>query len=289
MDYQIFTDSCSDLPLSLVESHNISIISMIVTVDGEEYIDDLGKTFDRDAFFQQLKEGKQAATSQINIGTYYEAFKPFVEKGVPILYLAFSSALSGSYNNALSAVEMLKDAYETVAITVIDTKAACLGEGLLVYQAALLKEQGKSLEEVVEWVENHKMKLHSWVTVDDLKHLERGGRISSVAATMGSLLNVKPIIVVNPAGGLESIAKVRGRKKSLSYLVNQTVTGLRDAAEQTILIGHVGVPEEAEEIKQELLKKVKVKDIFVYPYGPTIAAHTGFGSIAVFSFGEDRR
>ncbi|MGX7418503.1 DegV family protein [Carnobacterium gallinarum] len=288
MSYQIFTDSCSDLPLDFVEQQKIAIISMIITIDGKEYIDDLGKTFDRANFFEQLKEGKQAATSQINIGTYYEAFKPYVEKGEPILYLAFSSSLSGSYNNALSAVQMLKDAYETVDITVIDTKAACLGEGLLVYQAALLKEQGKSLTEVAEWVESHKMKLHSWVTVDDLKHLERGGRISSVAATMGSLLNVKPIIIVNREGSLEPIAKVRGRKKSLHYLVNKTVEGLRNDAEQTIIIGHVGVPDEAEAIKKALLEQVQVKEILIYSYGPTIATHTGFGSVAVFSFGEER-
>ncbi|CRH20120.1 DegV family protein [Carnobacterium maltaromaticum] len=288
MSYQIFTDSCSDLSLEFVEKHKIAIISMIISIDGKEYSDDLGKTFNRNQFFQQLKEGKQATTSQINIGTYYEAFKPFVEKSEPILYLAFSSGLSGSYNNAVSAVQMLEDKFGTVDITVIDTKAACLGEGLLVYQAALMKEQGKTLTEVAQWVENHKMNLHSWVTVDDLKHLERGGRISSVAATMGSLLSVKPIIVVTPEGTLEPVAKVRGRKKSLHYLVDKTVEGLRDPENQTIIVGHVGVPEEAEEVKKELSEKVKVKEILVYPYGPTIAAHTGFGSMAVFSFGEVR-
>ncbi|MCO6017635.1 fatty acid-binding protein DegV [Carnobacterium divergens] len=288
MSFQLITDSCSDLPVSFVEEHQIAIISMTIQLEGKELVDDLGKTFDKEAFFQDLKNGKLATTSQINIGTYYERFKPFVEKQQDVLYLAFSSALSGSYNNALAAVEMLKEEFQTVNITVIDTKAACLGEGLLVYQAALLKDQGKSLSEVASWVEENKMNLHSWVTVDDLKHLERGGRISSVAATMGSLLNVKPIIIVNKAGGLVPISKVRGRKRSLNYLIDKTVEGIQNPTEQTILVGHVGVPEEAEQVKLELVNRLDVKDVLVYSFGPTIASHTGFGSIAIFSFGSKR-
>lgn len=210
-------------------------------------------------------------------------------KGQPIIFLGLSSGLSGSYNNALAAVEMLKETYEQVNITIVDSKAACLGEGLLVYEAVNRKKEGQSLEEVVTWLEDNKMKLHSWVTVDDIRHLERSGRISSVSATLGSVLNVKPIIVMNEKGGLVPSAKVRGRKKSLHYLINKTVEGIVDPENQTIFIGHVGVPEEAEWIKKEIESKIKVKDIQIHPYGPTIATHTGFGSVALFSFGEVRK
>ncbi|MEG0748786.1 MAG: DegV family protein [Carnobacterium sp.] len=285
MTYKIIADSCCDLPLEFVEKHHIHIMNMVINMEGKEIIDDLGKTFDREAFFKNIKEGKIASTSQINIGTYLEVFKYYVEKGEPILYLAFSSGLSGSYNNALAAVEMLREEYGTVDITVIDTLAVCLGDGLLVYEAANMKAAGKSLIEVTRWIEENKLKLHSWVTVDDIKHLERGGRISAVSATLGTLLNVKPIIIMNQLGGLVPYAKVRGRKKSLQFLVQKTAQGIIEPENQTIFIGHAGVPEEAEWIKEALLEKIKVKDIKIYPYGPTIASHTGFGSLAVFSFG----
>lgn len=289
MDYKIIADSCCDLPLDFIKENDIEIINLIINLEGKDYIDDMGETFDRDAFFEALKNGAMATSSQINIGKFIEVFKKYVEKGQPAVFLGLSSALSGSYNNAVTAVEMLKEEYDEVNITVVDSKAACLGEGLLIYEAVNRKNAGQSLEEVVSWLEEYKMKLHSWVTVDDIRHLERSGRISSVSATLGSVLNVKPIIVMNEKGGLVPSAKVRGRKKSLHYLVNKTVEGIVDPEDQTLFIGHVGVQQEAEWIKKEIESKINVKDIQVYPYGPTIASHTGFGSIALFSFGEVRK
>jgi len=289
MDYKIIADSCCDLPLDFIKNNDIEIINLMINMDGKDYLDDMGETFDRDAFFEALKNGAMATSSQVNIGTFLEVFKKYVEKEQPVLFLGLSSALSGSYNNAVTAVEMLKEEYGQVNITIVDSKAACLGEGLLVYEAVNRKNEGQSLEEVVDWLEEYKMKLHSWVTVDDIRHLERSGRISSVSATLGSVLNVKPIIVMNEKGGLVPFAKVRGRKKSLHYLINKTVEGMIDPETQTVFIGHVGVLEEAEWIKKEIESKIKVKDIQVYPYGPTIAAHTGFGSVALFSFGDVRK
>lgn len=281
-------DACCDLPLEFVEKNDIHIINMTINMNNKEYLDDLGETFDREAFFQAVKDGAIATTSQTNIGTYLEIFKYYIEKKESVLYLAFSSGLSGSYNNAMVAVDMLKEEYGSIDITVIDTLAVCLGDGLLIYEAVQLKKAGKSLAEVAQWVEEYKMKLYSWVTVEDIKHLERGGRISAVSATLGTLLNVKPIIVMNGIGKLVPFAKVRGRKKSLQFLVQKTVEGMIEPEKQTIFIGHVGVPEEAAWIKKALLEKTSVKDIQIYPYGPTIAAHTGFGSIALFSFGAEK-
>lgn len=289
MSYKLIADSCCDLPYTFIEEHDIDVVNLTVHMNGKELIDDMGKTFDRNQFFQELKNGAVATTSQINIGTYIDAFEKYVKEGTPILYIAFSSGLSGSYNNAVAAVEQLKEDYSNVAISIVDSKAACLGEGLLVYEAAMRKSSGVSLEEVVAWLEDNKMKVQSWVTVDDIKHLERGGRVSALSATVGTLLNVKPIIVVNPEGGLVPSGKVRGRKKSLQHLVNKTVEGIVNPEQQTLFIGHVGVPEEAEMVKQELLNKLTVKDIKVYPYGPTIASHTGFGSLSIFSIGEERK
>lgn len=288
MTYKIMTDACCDLPLEFVEENNIAIINMTININGKEHVDDLGKTFDREAFFQLVKNGEIATTSQINIGTYLEVFKQYIEKDEPVLYLAFSSGLSGSYNNAVTAVEMLEEEYGSIDITVVDTLAACLGEGLLVYETVRLKKMGKSLLEVTQWVEEYKLKLRSWVTVEDIKHLERGGRISAVSATLGTLLNVKPIIVMDRIGKLVPFAKVRGRKKSMQFLVQKTIDGMIEPEKQTLFIGHVGTPEDALWMKNAILEKSTVKDVQIYPYGPTIASHTGFGSMAVFSFGNSK-
>lgn len=289
MGFKLITDSCCDLPYTFVEEQDIDVVKLTVQMNGKEMIDDMGKTFNRDEFFNALKDGAVATTSQINIGTYMSTFEKYVKEGVPVLYIAFSSALSGSYNNAVVAVKELKEEYDTVDITIVNTKAVSLGEGLLVYEAAMKKAAGASREEIVAWLEENKTKVHSWVTVDDIKHLERGGRISAFSASLGTLLNVKPIIVVDRDGGLVPVGKVRGRKKSLNYLINKTVEGIVNPEEQTLFIGHVGVPEEAEAVKQSLLQQLTVKEIKVYPYGPTVAAHTGFGSISIFSIGEERK
>lgn len=289
MDYQLITDSCSDLPLEIVEQYDLDIVNFTITIGGEDLVDDMGRTFDKPSFFQRLKEGETASTSQVNVHSYIEIFKKYVDKGIPTVYLAFSSGLSGSLNNALQAREMLKEEYGEIDLSIIDTKGASLGEGLLVYEAAKRKHEGYSKEELIEWVESNKLNYHSWVTVDDIKHLQRGGRISATAATVGSLLSVKPIIVMNKEGKLIPVAKIRGRKKSIQHLIDQTVNNIKDAEEHAIFIGHVGVPEEAELIKTQLLEKLNPSECIVSSYGPTVAAHTGFGSLAVFSYGEKRQ
>ncbi|WP_423189577.1 DegV family protein [Alkalibacterium sp. f15] len=288
MDYQIITDSGSDLPLELVNRYNIDIVNFTIRIGEEELIDDMGKNFDKDAFFQRLKNGETASTSQINVHTYIEKFKCYIEKGIPVVYLAFSSALSGTFNSAVQARKILEDEYEEVNIDIIDTKAASLGQGLLVYEACQKKQEGYTREELINWVEDNKLNYHSWVTVDDIKHLQRGGRISATAATVGSILNVKPIIIVNTEGELVPAAKIRGRKKALNFLVDQTIKYLTETDEHSIFIGHVGVSEEAEFIKEKLLERVNPREIIVLSYGPTVASHTGYGSLAIFSYGDKR-
>ncbi|GEL66175.1 DegV family protein [Marinilactibacillus psychrotolerans] len=288
MEYEIITDSCCDLPLEIIEEYQIEVFNFIISIESEELVDDVGVSFDKVHFFKRLKEGATASTSQINVHTYIEKFKQYVEKNKPVLYLAFSSGLSGSYNNALQAVEILKEEYKEVQITIVDTKAASLGQGLLVYEAAKRKREGMSLNELVEWIEEHKNSVHSWVTVDDIKHLQRGGRISATAATVGSILSIKPIIVMTSEGKLVPYSKVRGRKKSLHFLVDQTLAGIIKPENQTIFIGHVGVFEDAEYVKKLLESKEVFKQIIITSYGPTIASHTGFGSLALFSFGNEK-
>ena len=286
--YQIVTDSCCDLPYQVLQTANVEYLSMKLQLEGQELVDDLGKTFNYDNYIAQLKNGATPTTSQINVGQYLEFFRPYVEKQVPILYIAFSSGLSGSYNSALQAVEILKEEYPDPQIQVFDTKAASIGEGLLVLEAVRLKNEGKTIEELWEWLEKNYLKVHSWVTVDDLKHLERGGRISKTSATLGSILNVKPIITVDKEGRLTNIGKVRGRNKSIQKIVEETVKTIVAPLEQTVYIAYAGDLESAEKTKQLLEENIKMKEVKLYPLGPTIASHTGYGCIAIFSMGVTR-
>lgn len=263
---------------------------MLINIDGKEYVDDLRKDFDYQWFIDQLRNGKVPTTSQINIGTYIEIFKLFIDQSKPVLYLAFSSGLSGSCYNAMMAVEQLKEEYgeDRVPIHVYDSKAASLGEGLLVHRLIQMRDAEATINEAIEWLDEYSPRLHSWVYVDDLKHLERGGRVSKTQATVGTLMNVKPIIIMNAEGKLENIGKVRGRKKGLAKLVKETVDGMTDPNNQEIFIVHADDWESAEEIKKGLLQQIQPKEIKISEMGPTIASHTGVGTLAVFSFGEKR-
>lgn len=288
MTFKLVTDSCCDLPYTYLEENEVDFISMTVHLNGTEMIDDLGKTFDYTHFIEEIRNGGMPTTSQVNIGQYIEFFRSFIEKKIPVLYLAFSSGLSGSYQGALQAIDILKEEYEDVEIYVVDTKAASLGLGLLVSKAIELKKAGHSLEEILLWVAENKMNVQSWVTVDDLKHLERGGRISKTAAAIGGLMNVKPIITVDTQGKLINVGKVRGRGKALQRLVNETVSRIINPVQQTLFIAYAGDLESAEKVEKMILEKIQVKEICLLPLGSTITSHTGYGCIAVFSLGEKR-
>lgn len=274
--YQIVTDSCCDLPYHVLAEEKIDFLSMNLQLNDQELVDDLGKTFNYDRYMNQLKNGAMPTTSQINVGRYLEFFRSYAEKQIPVLYVAFSSGLSGSYSSALQAVELLKEEYEVPEIYVFDTKAA------------RLKKEGKSIEETLEWLEKNYLKVHSWVTVDDLKYLERGGRISKASATLGSLLSVKPIITVDKEGRLTNVDKVRGRNKSIQTIVNETVKTIVAPLDQIVYVAYAGDLESAEKAKRLLEEQIKMKDVKLYPLGPTIASHTGYGCIAIFSMGISR-
>lgn len=286
--YKIVTDSCCDLPYDILQEQQVAFISMLVDLNGKEYVDDLGHTFDMTAFYQKLKEGAMPTTSQVNVGRYMEFFRPFVEAKTPLLYICFSSALSGSYQSALQAVSLLKEEHPEAVIEVFDSKSACAGEGLMVLEACELRDAGHSLEEVLAWLKEHVLNYQHWVTVDDLNHLQRGGRISKTAAALGGLLNVKPFIYVDTTGKLEVVGKLRGRKKALQHVADKVVETTSDPKNQLILIAASGDFESAETVKQLIEAQITPKEIKIVPMGPTIASHTGYGCIAAFTRGPKR-
>ena len=286
--FQIVTDSCCDIPFQMLDEAGIAFIPMLVEINGQEYKDDLGKTFDVDFFYEALKDKQMPTTSQINVGRYVEFFEPYAQKGIPVIYLSFSSGLSGSYNSALQAVAVLKEDYPQAEVAVVDTLAASLGQGLLVLGAKKQQAAGKSFTEVIAWVEEQKILLQSWVTVDDLKHLERGGRISKSEAALGGLLKVKPIIHVDKNGKLQNVDKVRGCNRSLQKIVDEALAHLTSRQEQIVYIAYSGDVAAAETVLAAITAEVAVKDSVCLPLGPTISAHTGLGCVAIFTFGKNR-
>ena len=213
-EYVIFTDATIDLPRDLVEQTKLEVIPMEFDLDEKSYkFGGTGSELDTASFYQALRKGSVARTSQITPTTFIDYFKPVLEEGKDILYLAFSSGLSGTYDSSRIAIAELQEEYPDRKIISVDTLCAASGEGLLVYMAGRMRLEGKSIDEVAAYVEEKKMNVCHLISVDDLNHLKRGGRISATSATLGMALNIKPMLKVDENGKLVVTDKVRGKKK----------------------------------------------------------------------------
>lgn len=288
--YQIVTDSCCDLPYTILEKEGIDFVSMEIILNDEVFLDDGGKTFDMEEFYKQLKNGALPSTSQVNVSKYVDFFIPYVKENIPVLYLCFSSGLSGSYQSALLAVETIKEEYPEAEIYVLDTLSASAGQGLMVLDAIQNQKEGLSFEENIDWLEREKMNYQHWCTVDDLNHLYHGGRITRGAAAVGELLSVKPIITMNEEGKLVVHQKVRARKKSLRYIADKTIQSLKSVEnpeKQIVMVTHAGDLEAAETVKALILNEVQPKEVLILNLGPTISSHTGYGCVVTFVRGKE--
>ncbi len=284
----IITDSCSDLSLDYVKKRDLPIVSFTYNFMGKDLKDDLGQTLSYSEFYNAVRQGEMATTSQVNSQTYVDFFRSFLEQGKSIIYLCFSSALSGSYNSALLAREMLLEEYPEAVISIIDSKSASMGQGLLVHHALDLRDKGWDHQQIVQWVENNKLRIAHWFTVDDLEHLKRGGRLSSTAAFVGSILNIKPVLHVDNKGRLVPVAKVKGRKKAIKALFEKMVETAINPAEQTVFISHGDSIDDANYLADMIREQLGVKEIIINPIGPVIGAHAGPGTIALFFLASHR-
>ena len=288
MGYTLASDATLDLPIDLVEKYNIAVVPMAFTLDGEEimhYPDERNMT--TEAFYDALKQGKKSVTSQINPASYVEFFTPILEKGEDILYICFTSGLSGTYQSALIAKDMLMEDFPDRTICVVDSLCASAGQGYFVYLAALKKEEGLSLTELEEWVIAHRNRIAHWFTVEDLFHLQRGGRLSFAEAMLGSALKIKPIISVDKEGKLYVENKVRGNKKSVEYMIGK-INESMDEEEHTLFIAHGDAEERALQLKEKLLEKTKAENIQITKIGPVIGSHTGPGMLAVLFMEKEK-
>ena len=281
MSYRLVSDATLDLPLDLVEKYNILVVPMAFTLEGEEiihYPDERNMTIE--AFYEALKDGKTSVTSQVNPTTYVDLFTPVLEAGEDILYVAFTSGLSGTYQSAVLAQGMLEEDFPDRKIYVIDSRCASAGLGFFMHLIGQKKEAGMSIDELKEWVLGKRNKIAHWFTVDDLFHLQRGGRLSLAEAMLGSALKIKPIISVDEAGKLYVENKVRGNKKGEEYMISK-IKDTMDADEQTVFIGHGDCEDRALALKEKLEADTEAKDIRIAKIGPIIGSHTGPGMLAV--------
>lgn len=288
-NYVIVTDSTSDLPEEIISNLGIKVIPLSFEIEGKSYLDHpKDSELNLQDFYERLRNGERSVTSLINTGTFIEEFTPILKDGFDILYIAFSSALSGTYNSCMIAIEELKGTYPDAKMIAIDSKCASVGEGLLVYSAAKKKEAGMSIEELQDWIQQNILNICHWFTVDDLNHLKRGGRVSAFSATVGTALNIKPVLHVDNEGRLIPMEKVRGRKKSIIELFHHMEQTCINAEEQTVFIGHGDAKEDAEYLAELIKEKLPVKEIIITYIGPVVGTHSGPGTIALFFFGTER-
>ncbi|MBQ5590847.1 MAG: DegV family protein [Clostridia bacterium] len=288
-DYVIITDSTADLPKAIIDELGVSVFPLQYVIDGETFTD-IAEEGDKPIIelYNKMRNGAKPSTSQITLQTFLDGFSSILKEGKDVLYIGFSSGLSGTAGQAILAAKELQEEFTDNKVIAIDTLAASLGEGMIVYYAAKLKQEGKSIEEVAEWVENNKLRLAHWFTVDDLVYLKRGGRVSPAVAVIGTLLGIKPVLHVDNEGHLISVCKVRGRKASLDELVKRAAATIEDAENQTIFICHGDCIEDAEYLANKCKEELKVKDVIIGYTGPVIGSHSGPGTIALFTFGKNR-
>jgi DegV family protein with EDD domain len=283
----IITDSNCDFTEEYLKENNNPVIPFSFILDGKEYMDDFGKSLSYENFYTEMVNGKMSTTSQINPYTFEEMFKKYLDEGYDVIYLGFSSNLSQTFTNALSTKNMLIDENPNYKLAVVDSLSATSGQAFLLDKANQLNKNGKSFEEIVEWLENNKTNVNIWFTVDDLDHLKRGGRISATSAALGSMISVKPILNVSDEGKLVAKKKIRGRKKALKKLIEEMEERIIDVSNQTIFINHGNCLDEAESLKTMILEKFDTK-VEVNFIGPVIGSHTGQGVIAIAYFGKPR-
>ena len=286
--YVITTDSTCDLPADFVAENNLDVIPVLYSIDEVVY-GTPDSDMDIKDFYNAMRNGTMPTTMACNIEDCKTVFEKYAKEGTDVLHLAFSSGLSSTYNNAAIAANEIMEEYPDCKVTVIDTLAASMGEGLLVYYALKLKNEGKSLEEVANFVEEKKADVVSRFTVDDLHHLHRGGRVSKTTAIVGSLINVKPILHVDEEGHLKSLENARGRKKSLSRILDMMEEGIKDykGTNEMAFLSHGDCEEDAKYIAAEIEKRFGIKTM-INILGQTIGTHTGPNLIALFFLGTKR-
>lgn len=288
MNIKLITDSACDLSIDYINKNNIDVASLMVNLNGEFIPDDLGQTLKHEDFYKRVKEGAMPSTTQVNVGTFHDMFMKYVNEGKAILYIGISSALSGTVSSAITARNMILEEYPEANIYVVDSLSVSGGQGVLIYKAVEMIKNNVPVEKIVDYLESIKRKVIHAITVDDLNHLKRGGRISGAVAAVGGILGIKPTLKIDNEGRAVAGEKLKGRKKALKSLVQQMKTNGDNIEDQTIFICNADCLDDALEVKRMIVEEYKVKDIVITSIGAVIGTHGGPGTLGLVFIGKER-
>ena len=288
-DYVIMTDSCCDLTDQMARELELEVLPLTMHMDGQDYPNDLaGTAISNQEFYKRIRAGKLATTSAVNVGQFQDAMRRVLESGRDIVCVCFSSALSTTYQSAVIAAEDLRAEFPEAEIHVVDSLSASLGQGLLLYLAVEQKRKGLTAAELAKWVEDNRLTVCHWFTVDDLNFLKRGGRVSATTALLGTMLSIKPIMHTSDEGKLVPVSKVRGRKASLKALIDKIAELGIEPSEQVMFICHADCEVEARAVAEEMKARYGVKEVYINYIGPVIGSHTGPNTMGLFFYGTKR-
>ena len=286
MSFKIITDTCCDFPAQMYSDLNLEVVPLSVLYKGESY-NSYSEQWLKE-MFDGLRAGEKATTSAVNPEGWAAVIAPVVAGGEDALVLVFSSGLSGTYQSAVIAAQELSEKYPDRKINVVDTLCASLGQGLLVWYACQKRDEGLSLDELTAWVEDNKLHLCHWFTVDDLMYLKRGGRVSAATALVGTMLQIKPVLHVDDEGHLINVGKTRGRKASIEALAKKMGETAIPGVNDTVFICHGDCQADADYLASIVKEKYGVKNVFIYYVGAVIGSHSGPGTLALFYLGDHR-
>ncbi len=286
--YQLFFDSNCEIPYWFAKENGLGVVRMPYVICDEEYYYDLGENTDFIDFYNKERAGHMPTTAALNAQNYVEIYEPTLAQGKDILMISFSSALSGTHAMLEQARQELLEKYPERSFDVVNTLSISMGAGLLVYYATKMWKDGASQQEIIKWVEDNRMRVQHWFSVDDLHHLKRGGRLSSAAAFMGSVLELKPVITVNKEGRLVVAEKAKGRKRALKTLLDKIAQNVEDPENQLMVVLHADAPEDAKFLEENIRNTYNPKELWVNYVGPVVGTHCGPGTIAVLFMGKER-
>lgn len=289
MKYVFMTDSNTDLPLELQQKLEIPLVYMPYCIGGEEFFSELDKPGYLEEFYKRMRNGEVSITSSLDTLSYIDYFEPHFKEGKDILFLAFSSQLSSTINNIIEAKTRLLEKYPGRRFEIIDTYSISLPETILVLKAHEMYRNGAEMEEIMDWIEKNRLRSQVYFLVDDLVYLKRGGRVSGIAAAMGTLLSLKPIITLTKEGKLSPVDKVKGKKRAMHTIVSLSKENIENPQDQEVIVLHADDPEDAENLKQMLIEEIpEIKSIKICAVGPVIGSHSGPGTLGITFFGKER-
>lgn len=288
-DYVIMTDSCCDLTDQMARELELEVLPLTMHMDGQDYPNDLaGTAISNQEFYKRIRAGKLATTSAVNVGQFQDAMRRVLESGRDIVCVCFSSALSTTYQSAVIAAEDLRAEFPEAEVHVVDSLSASLGQGLLLYLAVEQKRKGLTAAELAKWVEDNRLIVCHWFTVDDLNFLKRGGRVSATTALLGTMLSIKPIMHTSDEGKLVPVSKARGRKAAIAALLDKIEALGIHPEKQTMFICHADCEEDAKAVAQTIQDRFGTPTVHINYIGPVIGSHTGPNTMGIFFVGTQR-